>query len=272
MRWTPSPHVTTDDCLYFGLLCNHPSWIFSRHLVCWNCLICVCNWSSASTLYACCAFSQPRQGREHGGAGRGHCCCIEPNELHLPAHTGRPLRSCWCPTECFVSNISILLELYLISDINTLVSGSARRTAPDTAAEMCFCSLRFIVKHATVCLCSRWKWWTRWRIRSATTAMMRQPYCAWSKKDKARKRSAGKTPSLGELLESWVRFYSSKQLDRLAWDQQSAFIHVVFIILLWCWNEIKHGWSWRNTDQIPVLCCCQRKVPAVLSPVVTAQL
>lgn len=41
------------------------------------------------------AFSQPRHSREHGGARRGHCCCIEPNELHLPAHTGRSLKSCF---------------------------------------------------------------------------------------------------------------------------------------------------------------------------------
>lgn len=98
---------------------------------------------------------------------------------------------------------------------------------------------------------SRWKWWTQWRIRSATTTMMKEPYRTWSKQNTARKRNAGKTLALRELLESWVRFYSGKQVGWLAWEQQSALIHIFFIILLWCWNKIKCGWSSRNTDEIP---------------------
>lgn len=99
--------------------------------------------------------------------------------------------------------------------------------------------------------------------------MTKEPYWASSEQDTARKRNAGKTRSLGGLLESWVRFYRSKQLSRLAWDQQSVLIHIFFIILLWCWNEIKCVWSKRNTDEIPALVYVVVKQTCLLSWVLT---
>lgn len=42
-------------------------------------------------------------------------------------------------------------------------------------------------------LCSRWRWWTRSRIRSATTTMIKTQYWVWSKIELSRRRLAGKT-------------------------------------------------------------------------------
>lgn len=95
--------------------------------------------------------------------------------------------------------------------------------------------------------------------------MMKEPYRTWSKQNTARKRNAGKTLALRGLLESWVRFYSCKQVGWLAWEQQSAFIYVFFIMPLWCWNKIKCGWSLRNTDEIPAQVYVVVREPCLVS-------
>lgn len=96
-----------------------------------------------------------------------------------------------------------------------------------------------------------WKWWTRWRTKSVTTTTTRKPYGAWSRGNTARRKSAGKSHSFCELSESWIRFCRSKQVDGLAGDQQSAWVHVYFSIALWCLNEIINGSSLKEQEWTP---------------------
>lgn len=93
-----------------------------------------------------------------------------------------------------------------------------------------------------------WKWWTRWRTKSVTTTTTRKPYGAWSRGNIARRKSAGKSLSFCELSESWIRFCWSKQVDGLAGDQQSAWVHVYFSIALWCLNEIINSSSLKELE------------------------
>lgn len=51
--------------------------------------------SFVNVLSACCVFRQSGVRGEHGGAGWGHRCHTEPNEFHLPTHTGRVTPQCW---------------------------------------------------------------------------------------------------------------------------------------------------------------------------------
>lgn len=203
-----------------------------------------CDWTFGSTLYARCVFSQPRVSREHGGARWGHRCYTEPSQLHLPTHTGSNFRCYIFPLNAF-SSFRPFPSYYISTNFWESLSIKPRKPPwfDVSVAALCFCFVCFIIQYTTACLYSRWKWWTQWRIRSVTTTMMKEPYWAWSKQNTARKRNAGKTLSLGGLLESWVRFCGSKQLGVLAWDQQSASIHIFFIILLWCRKKIKCGWS-----------------------------
>ena len=134
--------------------------------------ITVAAWSLRGTLCICCVYSQPEGSREHGGARWGHRCHTDPGKILLPAHTGRPPA---LPAESFI------LFLHIGKPSDDPLDGTFYNN------RICFWA---------ACLCSRWKWWTRWRTRSATTTMKKKPYLAWSEQDKARKRSAGKTLSL----------------------------------------------------------------------------